>query len=74
MQIAFAIELVICVIFVIVFGGEDLKRQLSRRPRQLPLDLDDDGGNDDARTHPGAQLVQRGSSMAIDGPRAQRST
>jgi hypothetical protein len=30
--------LVIGVIFVIVFGGEDLKRQLSRRPRQRPLE------------------------------------
>jgi hypothetical protein len=52
MQILFAMELVVGVIFVIVFGGEDLKRQLSRRSRQRPLDPDDDDGNDDARTPP----------------------
>jgi hypothetical protein len=48
MQIAFAIELVIGVMFVIVFGGEELKRELSQRSCQRPLDPDDDG-NDDAR-------------------------
>ena len=52
MQIAFAIELVIGVIFIVVFGGEELKRELSRRSRQRLLDPDDDDEKVGARTQP----------------------
>lgn len=51
MLILIVIELTVGAILVVVWGYKDLTRELSQRPCQGPIELDDDDGDDDARMH-----------------------
>ncbi len=58
MEVLMAIELIAGVIFVIVFGCKNLKRELAQRSYQRLLESHDDEGNDAARQSPSGSKSQ----------------
>jgi hypothetical protein len=70
-ELLIAIELIIGVIFVIVFGPENLRQDLSRRFYQRPLYPNDDDCGDEIRRRPSHSPMLNASKTYGYSPEGQ---